>query len=482
MPEPTPPRPRGLLCALGLALALTACSDDGAPPAPPSATSALADLPRLPGTDPGQRQWFWRNVLAAPLEHQIGRVDLSWQELDDPAAIIDALASIPEDGSVAEGPSLLPALRHPIDAVACVAAAEVGRRGIREAIPRLLKGLGPHPVDFDIPVAVRAAEASALARLGHPAGVPFLITVLSERTDEELSNADLPWMRTQQVAWFQELAIDGIVALAGHDFGDHPTAPIPHRAEAVRAMKAWWDENKVDLWAATAPLTDPDLILRTRLMVANLGAYQLRQIDGARFTLHHIGPGVLPYLEEGLASDDRYIRLHSLEIMERMTSYADAALRARLVEIATAPLASDDSTAVAAQAASLAASAGGTAPLIDALGRADVLAPEVLLAVVDGLGRTRTPEALTALTDWGARVDLTAGLPDLRAAHEAALLRLDPARSPDALLAMFGPDDPSVAFAALERLIDLTNSDHGVDALAPSDEALAAARAALGGR
>lgn len=473
-------RPAAALCLLAL---VTACGGDPEPaPSPPTASSPLAGLPRLPGTDPGQRQWFWRDVLAAPLPHQEGRVDLSWEDLEDPAAICDALLAIPEDGSVAEGPSLMPALRHPVDAVACVAAAELGRRGIREAIPRLLKGLGPYPVDFDIPVAVRAAEASALAHLGHPAGVPFLLTVLAERTDEELADADLPWMRTQQVAWFQELALDGIEALAGHDFGDHPTAPIPARLEAVRAMKAWWDEHRLELWAATAPITDDDLRLRARLMVANLGAYQLRQIDGARFTLHHIGPGAVPLLEEGLASDDRYIRLHSLEILERMTSFADDALRDRLVDIATGPLASDPSTAVAAQAASLAAAAGGVQALVDALGRAETLAPQVLLAVVDGLGRTGSPEALAALTEFAARVDLAAGLPDLRAAHEAALLRLDASRSPDALLAMFGPGDPSLAFAALERLIDLTTNDHGVDPLSPSDEALASARAALADR
>ena len=74
---------------------------------------------------------------------------------------------------------------------------------------------------------------------------------------------------------------------------------MPDRNVSVQRARDWWDEQRIPLWAA-APFGDAGLVARAELMVAHLGAYQLRQIDGARYALTHLGPSALPKLEAGM--------------------------------------------------------------------------------------------------------------------------------------------------------------------------------------
>jgi hypothetical protein len=322
------------------------------------------------------------------------------------------------------------------------AADTLGRLGARSAIPRLLNGIGPYPVDYDVPIAVRVAEAVALAQLHNPAGTPLLLAVLAEGTTLQLDNTALPWVRTEQNAFMQELAVPGLRALAGTDFGFHPMASVPQREESVRQATAWWNAKKLELWAA-APVDDPGLAARARMLVAHLGAYQLRQIDAARFVLANLGPGAVAFLQEGLASTDDYLRVHSLEVLERVVDSCDSKQRARIATLATAPLLDDPVAAVAGQAARTIGATGTADALIVGLSRRRE--PEVVVAILDALGRSKRPEGVAAINDFAAALAAQpppGGVPgDVTVAIEAALLALDCQRPPDTFLSYLSSDD-----------------------------------------
>jgi hypothetical protein len=459
-------------CAL-LAFALLAAGCGPAESPPPST---------LPGVEPGHGDWSWRDVLAAPLPDE-PRAAAEALALPRPADRLDALDALASRRDPRTVPTAMAALRDETMGVAAAAAHALGELGARSAIPRLLAGIGPYPVDYDVPIGVRAAEASALARLGNPAGVPLLLAALAEGTSLQLDDAALPWKRNEQNAFVQELALPGLRALAGTDFDFHPMASIPAREQSVRAATEWWTQNRLSLWAA-APVDDAGLSARARLMVAHLGAYQLRQVDAARFVLSQLGPGVVPFLQEGLAHTDDYIRLHCLEVLERVADVCDGKQRARIATLCTAPLLEDAVGAVAAQAARTIGVTGTADALIMALQRRSE--PAVVVAIIDALGRSRRPEGAAAIGDFAAALQAQppqGGVPsDVRVAIEAALLALDCQRDPSAFLALLADPDRELAFAALDRLIVLTGSNCGFDpagAPAQRQAGLAAAREAL---
>jgi hypothetical protein len=482
--------------ALLLLAALAASACDGSAPAAggaPGGGGSLAPgapgtLPRgklsppppLPGVAPGEREWFWRDVLAAA---QPGEAppDSALLALASDLERLDALADLAPRGDARALTTLMAALKDPRPAIACAAASDLGTFGFKAAIPRLVKGIGPWPVDYDAPddIAVRAAQASALARLGNPSGMPLLLLILAEGTSLQAPDASLPWTRTPQIAWAQELALPGVRALAGQDFGFRSAAPVPERERIVRAMTAWWEQRRLTLWAA-APLDDPGQVARVQLLVAHLGAYQLRQIDGARWTLAQQGPAVLPYLVQGLAHADDYVRVHSLEVMEMLVPLGDSKLHARLASVAAEPLLNDPAGSVAAQAARVAGAAGVADQLIVAARRRRE--PDVLLAIVDALGQTRRPEARDELLRLSQQGSDPGALPDLAVALEAALLACDASRPADAFLGYLASPDADIAYAALQRLMTLTGGDQGLDPSVPPEgraEGLARARAAL---
>jgi len=464
-------RPSRRRAAPGLLLVLTLAACGGDPAAP-----------ELPGVVEGE-PWFWREVLAAPLPGEAApRLDLlrptpidptvpGAASQSDPAgdaptpkARVDALVAHVDAAGPDALTTLMAALRDERDALAMVAAHELGRLDLTAAIPRLLKGIGPYPVDHDPPIAVRLAQASALARLGNPAGIPLILTALQERTDLEVPEGELPWTRTTRVVFLQEIALEGLRAMAGTDFGYHPSASVPEREAAAAAARAWWDERALALWAH-APLDDEALVARVRMLVAHLDAYQLRQIDGARFVLARLGPRVIPHLADGLEREDPYVRLHVLEVLEAMAPRVDEKTRGRIASLASTPLLEDADVVIAAQAARVCGTMRVVDPLVVALGTRDE--PGVRVAVVDALRAADRPAAARAVR---ALPEPPTGSPDLRAAVAAARFAYAPPPRDDErerLLSLLGSDAPEVAFAAHQRVGELLGEDPGYDPLAP---------------
>lgn len=470
--EAAPRSPQPWIRAGWTALAVVVCF---------SACEPLPELPGLPGVTDEGRAWFWRDVLAAPLPGE-SAPDASLLALPAPADRIDALAELVTRRDPAALTTCLALLKDDNVGVACAAAEALAQLGDRAAIPRLLKGIGPYPVDYDASIHVRMAEAATLAALGNPAGIPLILDLLAEGTPAQVDRNLIAWEPTGQLVFLRELALPGLVAMAGTDFGYIPNGSVPGRQAAVLSARAWWEQHKGRLWAG-APLDDDRLETRARLLVHHLGAYQLRQIDGARFALAHLGPPVLGHLQEGLQNEDTYIRVHVLEVMEQLCELSEPKIRSRLAIVAAGPLLDDPDLQVAAQAASVCAAAGIIDPLVAAATRRTEAS--IQLALVDALGRLGLPLAHDVLLEsfGDGSGELTPARPtDFRVAYEAALLATDPQRSPEGLLSMLSSPDPDIVYPALERLILYTGSDHGLDPTQPTAEranALASARKAL---
>jgi HEAT repeat protein len=444
-----------------------------------AACSPAEPLPPLPGVAPGQDDWFWRDVLAAalPAEPAAALEALAAQAPGEREA---ALAELVTSGDPRAQSTLLHALRDPSEGVAINAARDLGRGGAPSAWPRLIKGLGPYPVDYDAPIAVRVAQAAALARGGHPGGMDLLMAVLAEDTDRQLGRDQLAWEETDRMVFLRELALDGVLPLLGSDLSYEPNASVPARQASYDALAARWEARRTALWNGLDLAEDPGLATRIRLMIAHLDAYQLRQIDGARFTLTHLGPAVLPFLQEGLESESTYTRVHVLEVMERLADRHDDKTALRLSVVAAIPLVDDPSPVVAAQAARVCGAARVADPLVAALDRRSE--PEVVLAVVDALGRTGLEVAAERLAEYQPRAPVPK---DLTAALVAARLATDPDADPAPLIELLGSGDPDVAYPAIERLVQLTGSDHGLTPGLTGDDrtaALAAAAVALAAR
>lgn len=443
-----------LLAALTLALTLGACGSEPA-------------LPPLPGVAPDQKVWFWRDVLAAPLPGEaapLGALLSLPDAVEREAALGELLAADPETAVM----TLMPALRDANEGVAAGAARRLGLLGDERTLPRLIKGLGPYPVDYDVPISVRVAQASALARLGHPAGVDLLLAVLAEDTPRERDRASLVWEPTERMVFLRELALEGATALLGES-GYEPNGSMPAREAAVQILVQRWAERAPSLWASTLAFDSPGLKTRVRLLVAHLGSYQLRQIDGARFTLAELGPLVLPDLRAALQSPSSYLRLHALEVMTVLAQRHDQKTRVRLAVVAAGPLLEDALPEVAAQAARVCGAARVADPLVVALDRRRE--PEVVLAVVDGLGSTGLPVAAEALARF---VPSEPVAPDLLAALAAARYQLAPGNNASELLALLAETDADRAYPAIERLVSLTGSDQGLRPGQPADEQAAA--------
>lgn len=462
-PDARWPRVRGWVAA-GLLGGAAACAPE-------------AELPDLPGANAAGRTWSWRDVLAAALPGEPA-ADPSALASDDPREREAALAALVTSRAPTCVPTLLAALKDPSEGVATAAAVDLGLRAGPAAWPRLLAGLGPYPVDYDVPLPVRTAEAAALARLGHPGGIEFLLLVLAEDSSLESPRDALPWAETTTLVFPRELALPGVLALLGDDFGYIPNGSVPAREAAVLAMRRRWEDRRDALYADTLGAFDePGLATRVALLVAQLDAYQLRQVDGSRFILTELGPGVLPFLADGLASESTLVRVHVLEVLERLATRHDAKTRARLASLATAPLLEDAQPQVGAQAARVCAAARVADPLVVALERRRE--PEVLLAVVDALGATGLPVAAEVLAGFVAPAPVA---PDLAAALAGARLALDPAADPELLLGLLASREPDQAYPAIERLVALTGQDHGLTPDLPAAEhaaALERARAAL---
>lgn len=158
-------------------------------------------------------------------------------------------------------------------------------------------------------------------------------------------------------------------------------------------------------------------------LIAGFSEWQLRGVDDARFTLSRETREVTPLLAQALVDENRYVRTHSAQTLERLGPRALAAGPA-LVEALRDP-------EIASQVAETLGAIGFVAAeseLIALLGADHTL--DLRTSAARALGRLRRPSSAAALERWtGEDVAL-----DLRIAAGCARVRCSPDDAPRGLL------------------------------------------------
>lgn len=284
----------------------------------------------------------------------------------------------------------------------------LGQTGRDVVLPRLALRL-----KYEKDYATAFWMADALAHFGHLAGVEAMLTVWRGTEDETL--------RAQSAARLGELAAERGCADAGEllqrwQAGELAPPATPFVPSAELRAEAW-------RW------------------IASLGAWNLRNVDDARFVLVRLEEWIVPLLVEALGDVDVYVRLHTLQVLERRGTRARGAVEAVVRALDEARLAPAAAQTLGALGVPSSASA-----LERALTSSD---PELAVAAASALGRLGNPAAVPALkTTFGSARAL-----DLRQACAIARLELGDGSARAAVLAFLTDPlaDGGTAEAALAR-------------------------------
>jgi len=313
----------------------------------------------------------------------------------------------------------------------------LGQTGRDVVLPRLALRL-----KYEKDYATAFWMADALARFGHLAGVEAMLTVWRGTEDETL--------RAQSAARLGELAaergcVDAGELLQRWQAGELAPPATPFVPSAELAAEAW-------RW------------------IASLGAWNLRNVDDARFVLVRLEEWVVPLLIEALGDSDVYVRLHTLQVLERRGPRARGAREGVTRMLAEARLAP-----AAAQTLGALGDAAAAPALERALASPD---PELAVAAATALGRLAHAASVPALRAAGAGAR---GL-DLREASARALLELGDDTAHAFLRACLTDPlaDAGAAEAALERwLVRRAAADSSLAPLLERWRALEASGAAI---
>ncbi|MFH1999596.1 MAG: HEAT repeat domain-containing protein, partial [Planctomycetota bacterium] len=356
---------------------------------------------------------------------------------------------------------LLTLLRDEWDAVAILAATTLSRCPEPWIIPRLLKALGPYPVDYCPHLIVRVKAAALLVKLGDCNGIPFLIKVLKDNTPA--ADPEREWDENPRLAWAKEESLAALKEITGEDFGFSPDASIFDQAKAALRFEAWWQQNRDTLWQRAPLLDDRLLQSKIRDLIAGLASFQARNADGARYCLKMLGPPVFPYLAGALVTGGFYERFHSLDIVIALAPLAGK--QAESWSETILPLLEDKAPAVRMKAVrTLGFLERETA--ITALEKAlDDPDPDVSLCAVESLGRIQGERAQSLLVSIvNSKVSV-----QKKVEAKAALVRCSKEYIPSFLEEWLN-EDPIRREYAIQKMIDLLGDDFDFDLdVAPSE-------------
>ncbi len=408
---------RALALALGAACALCACSeaerDPGAPPAyelRAVGRAALAALPAPPPTPAPDA------ALVARLREQIvGRASLQGKMR---ALVLDEVAG-QADAAVAAARAVLDDPQAGDEA--SLSALEVLGAVATPAALETLAGL------VDIQRChepwKRARAAYEASRIDADVAVPALCAQLKYETDGET----VVWIATYLARQRVYAGLDGLRFLAGgraepdvRELAAATLAEIAREAgfDDPDALHAAWNGADPE---RRVPRKEPSDALRAAIWrrVADLGVFDLKQVDDARFVLSRSPWWVTDVLVQALHEEEEHLRACVAQSLERMGPRAAAACAA-LVEALAEPR-----------------TAPAMAKALAAIGCADAVEP------------------LVRCTEPGAGADL-------RHAAARALAALGGQRATDALVALLAQADaPDLRQTAAEGLVALGEGARG---------------------
>jgi len=328
-------------------------------------------------------------------------------------------------------------------------------------ITRLLKCLGPYPVDFNPHLMVRVKAAETLIDLGNYSGVPFLIKLLKDNTPAQDLNRE--WIENPRLAWEKDEAITILTRLTKDKFQFHVDSDLQHQADAAIAFDKWWLKNRDILWASAPNIEDPLLCAHIRSLVKGLPCFQARNADGARYCLLKLGPPVFPFLEEALSTGDFFERFESLDIISDLAYLAGD--KAEIWAQTVCRSLKDDNASVRMKAAVALGALNQSSSILElekSLVDQDLDVPLAAARAIGMIGGNKAVTILEALL----KKEITSSL-----AMEAkvALVRISP-KYDESFIKELSQDNVKVQELALQKLIDLFDKDFGYVPGAPESD------------
>ncbi len=297
---------------------------------------------------------------------------------------------------------------------------------------------------------IRAQAAFQLAKLSDDRVLPQLSAQLKYESDGET----VIWIAAGLAKHHNYAGLDGLRVLAAN--GNAPQVQADARAELdaiaseagfadADALYAAWNSPEA---ATKLPRAEPSPALREQIWrrIAQLGEFDLRLVDDARFALSRSAAWVVEPLAAALHEEEPHMRVHVAQSLERMGPRAAGAC-AELVRALEEPR--------VAPAAATALAGIGCRDAIEALVRCTQAGrdPELRGSAARALGVLGSQPALDALTQLLAKADT----PDLRQTAAEALVDLGKGALAAPLLVecLTRPGaDHDTAEAALERWLE----------------------------
>ncbi|MEQ8765361.1 MAG: HEAT repeat domain-containing protein [Planctomycetota bacterium] len=363
-------------------LSIVGCSEDGEAPtkedsAPKSGTQSMSERAMEEGTY--REEWFWHDRLLEPppsaarpgstpdpanwaprlkrlTTAPLTELEPALEEMaadgaaarnalcreidttldaseDDPHRRYRMLMALARVNGPEAAPTLVRLLRDPLQETSTLAAELLGECDAPWVTPRLLKSFGKWENNRDILTRVMAIEALTKYRIY--SGLPQLVALLAENTAQEVPDTERNWKRTTRMAFIKDEVRRILREISGESYGFDSGQGEAVMREAVGKWQDWWRAHEHEyLLGERTPHDAEDAGLREQIQkLIDIGfpAFQLRNVDNARWLLEHLGPIAVPQLMAALDRPELRVRVHAAEVLGRIgDERARAAFAARI--------------------------------------------------------------------------------------------------------------------------------------------------------
>jgi HEAT repeat protein len=223
-------------------------------------------------------------------------------------------------------------------------------------------------LDTECSTEARGAALEVLGSGPADAATPVLMEILSSGPEA--------WMRSSAAWYLGEFAAEGwicdavlrlkyetdesVVVYLAQALGKHEVLAGLAGLRVI-SRSSWSEQQRTTAEALIAELTgdvgapvgeprerDSAFERAVWSWIARLGEFQLRGVDDARFILTNLGADVAPHLARALSDDDRYVRLHACQCLERMGRKGSSAADALVEQLGSPDLGSHAAVALGA--------------------------------------------------------------------------------------------------------------------------------------
>ena len=268
-------------------LPATFAGDPWAPAGPPATAATLALRDQFLADPRGRDGLRARQSLIGAPDAVAACAEL----LDRPDApverrglLLEALAALPDALALAP---LVRRLTDPDVALRRRAAWHLGQKDATLALPDLILRLRPL---YETDDEARVWLADAVTRLGNATGLPVLAELTRNPALQELAgHCAMEALQRTDIAY--------------------------EASEGWDVLRGRLDQLAQRLRTQPAPVLTPELRLVVVRQVRKLPSKSLRDVDEARFVLARLGAWAAALLAECALDRDRYIRIHSLEVL-----------------------------------------------------------------------------------------------------------------------------------------------------------------------